>query len=742
MSRHEGDPEVRDEQQLVSALQALHRQAGKPSFRTIAKSIGTVSHTTVSEALSGRRIPSWPIVQSITQYLHGNENEIQHLWLASRETSAPVTDPTTEHDFLARYRRNAAIYYGSLDTAGTGTRVRVPIADVYVSPVLTPLGDTTDNRIDPTSAVNGVDHLVLLGGPGSGKTITGHALMYEYSTTDGNFVPFLIPVREFALGPSLSHSIVGFVEQRLATVFQCQPPEGALSHILVQGSALVIFDGFDEVIDAERHDQIASAIELFCVEYPDVRVVVTSRPVGYDRRPLDPTIFSTFRLENFDDGRVRRLVIRTLSATTPGLSPDDMDDVAEGFMRDTAPLADIRTNPAFLALALSLYEGRGSLPLNLADLYGELLERMLGGSGDAGRVVRYFLPSTIGYLAFWLISERNDQSAVAEHKLVALVADYLRSRVEDREEAGDVAQGLVRYLRDRSGLLHPVGITSDGERLYTFLHRSFMEYSAATHLAATVAGPDDLAAELAERLTETQWFDVGLFTILIVDRTIERGAERVIRTLLEKLDDVPTEHQVQLEDFLRQCAELTYLPHNLTHQLRALFDKGASMTRPAPTVGGDLDGSEFVGYLGPTACQIAGVTYRQLDYWVRTGLVAPSIRVPSGQRLYSFKDILILKVVKRLLDTGVALSHIRIAVEHLRPLDIRDVEKVTLFSDGETVYEANSPEKVVELLQGGRGVFGIAVSGVLREVRATIHEYSAERQDHATPNEPAAARYA
>ena len=53
------------------------------------------------------------------------------------------------------------------------------------------------------------------------------------------------------------------------------------------------------------------------------------------------------------------------------------------------------------------------------------------------------------------------------------------------------------------------------------------------------------------------------------------------------------------------------------------------------------------GYRGPTACNAAGITYRQLDYWARTGLVEPTVRGASGsgsQRLYSFRDILILKV--------------------------------------------------------------------------------------------------
>ncbi|OLL17925.1 MULTISPECIES: MerR family transcriptional regulator [unclassified Rhodococcus (in: high G+C Gram-positive bacteria)] len=141
---------------------------------------------------------------------------------------------------------------------------------------------------------------------------------------------------------------------------------------------------------------------------------------------------------------------------------------------------------------------------------------------------------------------------------------------------------------------------------------------------------------------------------------------------------------------------------------------------------------ELVGYRVPIACQIAGITYRQLDYWARTNLVVPSIRGAAGsgsQRLYSFKDILVLKIVKRLLDTGISLQNIRVAVDHLRERGVRDLAKITLFSDGTTVYECTSPEEVVDLLQGGQGVFGIAVSGAMRELTGSIADFPAERAD-------------
>jgi DNA-binding transcriptional MerR regulator len=139
---------------------------------------------------------------------------------------------------------------------------------------------------------------------------------------------------------------------------------------------------------------------------------------------------------------------------------------------------------------------------------------------------------------------------------------------------------------------------------------------------------------------------------------------------------------------------------------------------------------EDMGYRGPTACAAAGITYRQLDYWARTGLVEPSIRNAAGsgsQRLYGFRDILVLKVVKRLLDTGVSLQNIRTAVSHLRERGVDDLAQITLMSDGATVYECTSADEVVDLVQGGQGVFGIAVGRVWREVEGSLAELPGER---------------
>jgi DNA-binding transcriptional MerR regulator len=139
-----------------------------------------------------------------------------------------------------------------------------------------------------------------------------------------------------------------------------------------------------------------------------------------------------------------------------------------------------------------------------------------------------------------------------------------------------------------------------------------------------------------------------------------------------------------------------------------------------------------IGYRGPTACSAAGITYRQLDYWARTALVEPSVRSAHGsgsQRLYSFRDILVLKVVKRLLDTGISLQQIRAAVQHLRDHGTDDLAEVTLMSDGVSVYECTSADEVVDLLAGGQGVFGIALGRVWREVEGDLAVLPAVRAE-------------
>ena len=128
------------------------------------------------------------------------------------------------------------------------------------------------------------------------------------------------------------------------------------------------------------------------------------------------------------------------------------------------------------------------------------------------------------------------------------------------------------------------------------------------------------------------------------------------------------------------------------------------------------------GFGARAVLALTGISYRQLDYWARTGLVRPSVKDAQGsgsQRLYSFQDLAVLKLIKRMLDSGVNLQQIRRAMATLKDLK-EPALGTTLVSDGNRIYQVESPEAVVDLLASGQGVFAIAVDKVWTDLEGTL----------------------
>lgn len=143
-------------------------------------------------------------------------------------------------------------------------------------------------------------------------------------------------------------------------------------------------------------------------------------------------------------------------------------------------------------------------------------------------------------------------------------------------------------------------------------------------------------------------------------------------------------------------------------------------------------------YRSEAACHAAGISHRQLDYWARTGLVKPSVRFgqPGKHNLYSFRDILLLKVIKRLLDAGISLKQARVAVLHLQRYEGDDLSRLTLMSDGVSIYELTSDDEIIALLKGNTAVFGVALDRVAEEVAEALDElpgHSVASADSGTP---------
>jgi DNA-binding transcriptional MerR regulator len=133
-----------------------------------------------------------------------------------------------------------------------------------------------------------------------------------------------------------------------------------------------------------------------------------------------------------------------------------------------------------------------------------------------------------------------------------------------------------------------------------------------------------------------------------------------------------------------------------------------------------------MGFSGKRAADICGITYRQLDYWARTDLIRPSLADARGsgtRRLYSYRDLLELKVVKSLLDAGIKLESVREAFSYLRENLGEDIAAAKLVIDGTSCVLVRDDAELIDLVSKGQGVLNLLpLDGVLREVDAAIVE--------------------
>ena len=131
------------------------------------------------------------------------------------------------------------------------------------------------------------------------------------------------------------------------------------------------------------------------------------------------------------------------------------------------------------------------------------------------------------------------------------------------------------------------------------------------------------------------------------------------------------------------------------------------------------------GYTGPEVCKITRITYRQLDHWTTSNLIKASIRSIKGSgfhRIYSFQDIIQIKLVNKLREAGVSLQKIRLALTNMENVLGEDINisDVTVFSDGKSIYVISDNDQMIDLLKKGQAVFGISLGPVRTEAEAEI----------------------
>jgi hypothetical protein len=484
---------------------------------------------------------------------------------------AALADPTrgtrAEAEFVERYRRQAHQRHGFLTPPDFDRRRRVPVADIYVPTTISAEDgaervrhspDTGPRSLKVWDLAGRLDRTVLLGDPGGGKTTAANVLTDRFAADGNPLVAFLVTLREYAAKTPIEWSVAEHIEHNLNTLYQSPAPDGLVERLLLTGRAVLIFDGLDELLDTSRRCDVSDRVEQFCSAYPLTPVLVTSRAVGYDQARLDDTQFTCYRLGGFGDEEVTEYAGKWFR-TQEGLAPAEAAAKAQAFIEESAHAADLRGNPLLMSLMCILYRGAGSLPGDRAGIYARCAELLLRKWDEQRDLYRklgsdHLVEPTLRYLAWWLFTRQDSQTAATERELTGKAAEFLYERgYETQEQARTAAREFVEFCRGRMWVFSDAGTTADGEKLYGFTHRTFLEYFTAWHLVVTSESPEDLARMLAPRIAAGEWTTVAALAMKIKSQASDRGADRVYAVLLDP--GLAASHAGPLLEFLA-----TFLP--------------------------------------------------------------------------------------------------------------------------------------------------------------------------------------
>lgn len=352
-------------------------------------------------------------------------------------------------------------------------------------------------------------------------------------------VPFLVILRDYGTFLSRSSgSIIDFIVESLRVRNQLDVRAEVVRWLVFSGSAYLIFDGLDELTEVASRKQIASAVESFARLHCQASVLVTSRRVGYQQAPLSREEFATASLGEFTPSDVTTYVTKWFELDKR-LTPPQKKLAVEQFVSESATVEDLRKNPLMLALMCNIYRTESYIPRNRPDVYAKCA-RMLFDQWDRHRGLfepfdfEAHIEPAIMHLANVMYSDTTLQSGASEDVLVRHAADYLnRWQYESSVDAAHAASKFVRFCRGRAWVLTDVGLSSNGEALYQFTHRTFLEYFKAAHLDRISVTLEDLLEMVMPDVLEGQNDVVNQLALHIKSKTRQGGPDVVVEKLLE-----------------------------------------------------------------------------------------------------------------------------------------------------------------------------------------------------------------
>jgi hypothetical protein len=482
-----------------------------------------------------------------------------------------IGDLGSYRSFEDEYRSQVRNLYGTMRLPHAGTTKRVPYDKLYVQPRVRPISDETAAaavRPEDASAIEelAIDTLriVLLGDPGGGKSTLSLKMTFDCASSDSGeegqaSVPFLVVLREYAAEMSKNPiSLLEYIEQQCNVTFSVMPPQGAIDYLLLNGRALVIFDGLDELLDTALRRRVVDAVTGFATRYPVAPIFVTSRRVGYSDAPLDPDLFAAFTLCEFSAEQVAQYANNWFNLDE-SIQPGRRHGLADSFLADSIFVNDLRVNPLMLSLMCGIYATENYIPRNRPDVY-EKCALLLFDNWDRQRGIKASLPfdahvqAAMRSLALWLYPQQASQQGLPREKLIDYMKQYLmKKRFDNEEEAENAATEFIDFCKGRAWVL-----TDIGSERYGYTHRTFLEYFAASQVVRENTDPSRLFDYLLERLQGGGWEVVAQLALQILNKSVEDGADDFLEILLAHTgSDIGTPLRYKLLEFAAQA--LTYI---------------------------------------------------------------------------------------------------------------------------------------------------------------------------------------
>jgi hypothetical protein len=523
-------------------------------------------------------------------------------------------------DFEKKYRQQVSHRHGYITPPNFDSARRLPIDELYVSPdfaVASSKNQAPEKEIlNLQTFLTRIYRVVLLGNPGGGKSTLSHKVCHDIAEHYSQrlfagreqLTPILVVLRNYGAEKKERRcSIREFIEAEIAGTYQLPAaPDGTLEYLLLNGRAIVIFDGLDELLETSYRQEIRDDVQSFCHLYPAVPVLVTSREVGYEQAPLDEAMFEVFRLEPFNNEQVKSYVQKWFAVADADITVKQRQQKIDAFLQESKSLTDLRSNPLMLALMCNIYRGENYLPRNRPDVY-EKCATMLFERWDRGRNIRVLLPfethirPTMMYLANWIYADEVMRSGVSERKLVAKAAEYLqKKRFDDPDEAESAAREFIEFCRGRAWVFTDTGTEKDGERLYQFTHQTFLEYFAAWYLVRTHRTPASLITVLAPRIAKREWDVVAQLAFQMMNKNLEDAGDQLLSALMKRASKAKGDAYWNILSFAVRCLGFMVPTPGVTREIittymLSLVTVGAQLMKEKERFHSDaLEGMDFL----------------------------------------------------------------------------------------------------------------------------------------------------